>query len=173
MRQDNYGKVLNVFFDNPNGRFYIREIARLTKLNPNTVLNITKELEKENLIKKEKKKYIVELSAVFGEKFKTLKKINNLKEVYDSKIISFLKEKFSPEAIVIIGSYSIGEDIKESDIDLVVISKKGYESLDTSSFERKLGRKIHLIISHYNKMSDEFYINLINGIILYGAIRTK
>ena len=173
MEQSNYDKVMGVFFDNPNEKFHIREIARITKLNPNTVLNMTKKLEKEELIKRERKRHDVELSAVFDEKFKLFKKIDNLKKIYDSGIINLLKEKFNPEAIAIIGSYSIGEDVEESDIDFVIISKKEYESIDLSSFEKKFNRKIHLIVSYYNKISDEFYTNLINGIVLYGAIKKK
>jgi len=173
MEKTNYNKVLNVFFDNPTEKFYIREIARITKLNPNTILNITNKLEKQELIKKEKKKHIVELSAVLNEKFKILKKVTNLEKIYESDIIKILTEKFSPEAIIIVGSYSIGEDIKESDIDIVALTKKDYESMDLSKFESKLGRKIHLIITDYDKISDEFYTNLINGIVVYGAIRKK
>ena len=173
MKQSNYEKVLNLFFDNPNGKFYIREIARITKLNPNTILNITNELEKEVVVKREKKKHIVELSAVLDDKFKTLKKIDNLKKVYDSGIIDFLKGKFSPEAIVIIGSYSIGEDVRDSDVDIIILTKKDYKDVDLTGFEEKLNRKIHLIITDYNKISEEFYINLINGIVLYGAINKK
>jgi predicted nucleotidyltransferase len=173
MKQGNYDKILNVFFDNPNGKFYIREIARITKLNPNTILNITNELEKEGVVKREKKKHIVELSAVLDDKFKTLKKIDNLKKVYDSGIIDFLKGEFSPGAIVIIGSYSIGEDVMDSDVDIVILTKKDYKDVDLTGFEEKLNRKIHLIITDYNKISEEFYINLINGIVLYGAINKK
>jgi len=170
---DNEEKILGVFFDNPSGKFYVREIARITKLNPNTVLNITEKLIKQDLLKKEKKKHIVEFSAILEEKFKKLKKINNLKKIYDSGVIEHLTEKFSPEAIVLIGSYSIGEDIKDKNIDIVIISKKDYNSMNLKKFEDKLNKSIHPIVVDYNKISDEFYINLINGIVLYGAINKK
>ena len=173
MNKSNYEKVLEVFFDNPNGKFYIREIARITKLNPNTILNITNKLEKQELIKREKKKYIVELSANFNDNFKQLKRISNFERLIKSRIIEFLNYKFSPEVIVVIGSYSLGEDIPNSDIDLVILTKKDYTDINLNKFEKELNRKIHLIITGYNKISDEFYTNLINGIVLYGAIRKK
>jgi len=169
----NYEKILNVFFDNPTNKFYIREIARITELNPNTVLNITNELIKEDLIKRDKKKHIVEVSANVNERFKGLKRIENFSKVYESGLFEFLNKEFSPEAISIIGSYSRGEDVKSSDIDIVVISKKEYKNIDLKKFEKLLGKKIHLIVTDYNKMSDEFYINLINGIILSGYITKK
>lgn len=171
--ESNYEKVLNIFFDSPTGKFYIREIARVTKLNPNTILNVTKKLEREKLIKKEKKKHIVELSANFNDKFKQLKRISNFSKILDSGLVDFLNKKFSPEAISVIGSYSRGEDIKESDIDVVVISKRDYESVDLKKFGNILNRNVHIIITYYNKMSNEFYINLINGIVLYGYITKK
>jgi len=167
----NYEKVLDVFLDNPTGKFYIREIARITKLNPNTVLNLVSKLEKKKLIKREKKKHIVEISADINENFKRLKRIENLRKLYDSGLIDFLKKELKPELISVIGSYSSGEDIKKSDIDIVVIAKK--KEIDLEKFERKLGRKIHLLVVDYNKMSDEFYTNLINGVVLHGYIKKK
>jgi predicted nucleotidyltransferase len=171
--KDNYDRILDVFLDDPTDKFYIREIARMTGLNPNTVLNITEVLLKENLIKKEKKKHVVELRANVNEKFKRLKSISNFSRVSICGIIEFLNKEFSSESISIIGSYSRGEDVKNSDIDLVVISKKDYSNVDLKKFEKILNKKIHLIVTYYNKMSDEFYINLINGHILSGYIIKK
>ena len=168
--KSNYEKVLDVFFDDSAGKFYIREIARLTGLNPNTVLNILGLLEKEELIKRDKKKHVVEVSANINEKFKRLKRTANFSRVSESGLVKFLNKEFSSEAIVLIGSYSRGEDIKSSDIDIVVISKRDYSSVDLKKFEKILNKKIHLIITSYSKMSDEFYVNLINGIILSGYI---
>lgn len=170
MGQGNYYNMVSIFFDNPTKNFHIREISRISGLNPNTVINLSGALLKKGLIKREKKKHIVELSANLNENFKEKKRIFNFQRIYDSGIVDFLKEKFDAEAISIIGSYSRGEDIEESDIDIVVISKKEYESLNLSKFERILNRKIHLIVSDYRKMSNEFYINLVNGIILYGYL---
>jgi predicted nucleotidyltransferase len=173
MEKINYEKVLGVFFDNPTKRFYVREIARITELNPNTILNICSILEKDGLLKREKKKHIVEFYAIADEKFKRLKRINNFSIVSKSGLIEFLNSIFSPEAVSLIGSYSRGEDIKDSDIDIVVISKKDYSAMNLKKFEKVLNRKIHVIVTYYNKLSDEFYINLINGMILSGYINKK
>ena len=170
---NNYKKVLEIFFDNPTGRFHIREIARLTKLNPNTIINIVKKLEKEDLVRVEKKTYLVEISAHFeNKKFKEKKRISNILKLYESGLIDFLVKEYSPKAVSVIGSYSLGEDIEESDIDIVIITNKE-EEIDIKKFEEKIGRKIHLLPVSYNKISDEFYTNLINGVVLYGYIRKK
>ena len=143
-------------------------------MNPNTILNIVEGLVKRGLVKREKKKHIVELSANVDEKnFKILKRIRNLSKVYESGVVDFLDEMFDSEAIVLIGSFSRGENVGDSDVDLVVISRKDYETISLGKFERRLNRKIHLIVVDYGKMSDEFYINLINGLILKGYIGKK
>lgn len=166
-------RALEVFFEDPTNKFYIREIARLTNLNPNTIINSCEKLEKQELIKREKKKHVVEFSANISEKFKQLKRIYNLEKIYCSGIVEFLVDEFKPEAISVIGSYSLGQDIKKSDIDIVIINVKSYKEISLSNFERKIGRKVHLINVKYNNISEEFYTNLINGIILYGFIRMK
>jgi len=169
----NYEKVLNMFFDNPSGTFHVREVARITGLNPNTVLNIVEGLVKEKLVKRDKKKHIVELSANVDDKFRQIKRIANLNKIYESGVVGFLSEKFNAEAIVIMGSYSFGEDIQRSDVDILVITKEDYKSLDLSKFEKALKRKIHLVTVYYDKISDEFFNNSINGIVVYGYIRKK
>jgi len=173
LKLSNQQKILRIFFDNPLEKFHIRELARITGLNPNTVLNILTDLEKENLVCRNKKNYVVEVCANFNNYFKKLKQMDNLKRINESKIIEFLIKEFSPEAISIIGSYSVGEDLENSDLDIAVISKNKIKSLSLSRFEKVLGRKIHLIVTNYDSMSEEFYVNLINGIILYGYLRKK
>ena len=169
---ENKKTILRVFFDNPIKKFHIREISRITKLNPNTALNILKILEKENLIKKVKMKHIVEVTANIDEKFKQEKRVDNLIKLYKSGIIDYLIKEFHPLAISVLGSYSTGEDIESSDIDIVVISKEEKE-LNLSKFEKVLSRKIHLIVTEYKSISEEFYLNLINGIVLYGYLDKK
>jgi len=174
MKKGNQDKVLEVFFDNPTEKFYIREIARITRLNPNTIINISEKLIREGLIKREKKEHVVELSAdLDNENFKNKKRLSNFRRILECGIVNILKSKFDSEVISIIGSYSRGEDIGESDIDIVVMTKKEYEDTDLKKYEKILNRDIHLIVTDYTKISDEFYTNLLNGIILYGYMRKK
>jgi len=172
-KMNNEQKVLKILFENPTTKFHLRELARILRLNPNTIINITKILEKDKLILKEKKKYITDIYAdIENKKFTIKKKLFNLGQIYESGIINFLIEKYKPEAISLIGSYATGEDIEKSDIDIVIITKIKEDS-DMARYEKILNRKIHLITTDYKQMSDEFYINLINGILLYGYINKK
>lgn len=170
---NNKDNILGITFKSPTTKFHIRELARLTKLNPNTVINITKNLEKEKLLKVEKKKHITEILAnIENKEFINKKRIFNLSQLYDSGLINFLIKECNPKAISVIGSYSKGEDIEKSDIDIVITGEKE-KSVDLKKFEKILLRKIHLITTNYKNMTEEFYINLINGIILYGYIDKK
>ncbi|MBS3085238.1 nucleotidyltransferase domain-containing protein [Candidatus Pacearchaeota archaeon] len=172
MLSSNKNKVLEVFFKKPTEAFHVRELARLTNLNPNTIINLIKELSNEDLITKERKKHIVEVAAKINEKFKREKRIYNLKSICNSGVIDLLIKELSPKSISVVGSYSFGEDIENSDIDLVAISEND-KQIDLSKFEKVLSRKIHLIVTNYNSISKEFYINLINGIILHGYLDKK
>mgnify|MGYP001570323007 FL=1 len=169
----NEQKILKEFFENPTRKFHILELARITSLHPNTVLTSLNSLTKEKLVKQEKKTHIKEAYAnPENKEFVLKKRLFNLEQVYNSKIIEFLIKLYAPEAISIIGSYSQGEDIEKSDIDLVIITKKK-EDANLEKFEKVLKRKIHLITTDYKEMSNEFYINLINGILLYGYLEKK
>ena len=167
----NKEKVLKELFIRPTYIFHIRELARLTKLNPNTVTNIIKALEKEGVVRKKKKKHIVEVILNIENK-KTVwrKRIFNIAQLYNSGIVEFLAEKYSPASISLIGSYSRGEDIEKSDIDIVVITQKK-ETADIKKFEKTLNKSIHLLLISREKMSEEFFNNLINGVVLYGAVK--
>lgn len=170
---DNSNRVLRRIYENPTKKFHIRELASLTNLNPNTIINIIRNLKKEKIILKEKRKYIVEISAnIENKNFITKKRVFNLSQLYDSGLVEFLANKYFPKAISVIGSYSKGEDIEKSDIDIIIVGGKE-KSEDLTKFEKMLSRKIHLITTDYEKMSKEFYVNLINGVVLYGYIDKK
>lgn len=168
---NNKEKVLRELFLNPTYKFYVRELARVTKLNPNTIINITDKLEKAEIIKKEQKKNVVEIFLNLDNKnVLWRKRVFNLSQIYTSGIIDFLVKFYSPDSVSVIGSFSRGEDIEKSDIDLVVIGNKK-EVTDLSRFEKVLGKKVHLLVVQKEKISEEFFNNLINGIVMYGAVR--
>ena len=173
-KKDSYNRVMAKIFENPTRTFHVRELARQTSLNPNTVLNVLKALRKEALISIQKKKHVVEVSAkTESANFTKLKRIFNLEKIYTSGVIEVLALAFEPDAISIIGSYSRGEDIERSDIDIVLINAKKKANVDLSKHERCLHRKIHLLMANYEEMSEEFYINLVNGIIVHGYIKLR
>jgi DNA-binding transcriptional regulator YhcF (GntR family) len=177
----NKEKIIEIMFNYPTGKFHIRELSRLSGLNPNTVSSIIANLERENIILRNKKIHIVEVSANLSSKeYNRKKRVWNFERIYSSHLVDSILDYFSVggitrvQSVSVIGSYSQGEDIEKSDIDIVAISgevKK--KAMDVSVFEKQLKRRIHLIVTDYEKISEEFYINLINGMLLYGYLSKK
>ena len=126
------------------------------------------------MVKTEKKRHIVEVCAdIENKEFIKRKRAFNFSKIYNSGIIELLIKELDPESISVIGSYSRCEDIEKSDIDIVAISKAKAKEIELEKYEKILGRKMHLLITDYKDMSDEFYTNLINGMIIYGYLRKK
>jgi predicted nucleotidyltransferase len=150
----------------------VRELAKITKLNPNTVIKFLKYLEEKKLILKETKMHVVEFWLNLNNKDVIWKKkLNNLQNIFSSGILDYLVKYYSPKSISLIGSYSRGEDIENSDIDFIIVSNET-KIADVSKFEKMFSRKIHLL-SIRDKISEELFNNLINGTLLYGFVRGK
>jgi len=160
-------QVLEVFFKEPTRIHFIKEISRKINLAPTSVRIAIKELLKEDLIKgKEASPFNGFISNRENENFIFYKKVYNL---YILKQLSdFLISNFYPKLIVLYGSYSLGEDIETSDIDIFISGKRKEIKLD--KFEKLLERNIHLLFSdNINKLDDNIIKKIHNGIVLYGG----
>jgi len=150
-----------------------REIARLLKVSPTAVSKVTKELEKEGLIKVIKNKtmnlFSIELNRD-NEKAMMFKRVENLKMIYESGILKFLEEKFPGSTIVLFGSYSRGDDTITSDIDLAIISSKDKE-IDLEKYNKLLEREIRInFYPGWKEIHKNLKENILNGIILVGGV---
>jgi predicted nucleotidyltransferase len=163
-------KVLELIFDFPTQRFHIREIARMLKISAPAVSNAIKKLESEGFLV-HKKGFISEIYAKIDDQFRDFKRINNLKKIYDSGLPGYLNGKFPLATIVLFGSYSRGEDIEKSDIDIAIFEKE--KKLEIELFEKKLNKKINIEFIDFSKASSELKESLINGIVLFGNITLK
>jgi predicted nucleotidyltransferase len=162
---------MKLFFDSPEKSFHIREIARLTGLSAPGVIKILKKLKEENLLESERDKVVENVRVTKSQKFFLTKKSNNTLSLFDSGLISYLKDKYEePEAIVVFGSYSRGEDSSGSDIDIAVVTKKEMD-LDLKQFEEYLRRKVSIYEIQVDSSEKEFLNNLANGTVVYGFLR--
>jgi len=166
--KSNIQKFLALIFKYPTVGFTLREIAKELEISPPTAATIAKELEREEFLKIErgKNQYKV-FGNIESEKFNDLKRIYNLFSLLPLK--NFLIRELNPNSIVVYGSYSTGEDVEDSDIDLFVDSLKS-KKMNLFQFEEKLARSIHLIIDNFHKLPPELKNSIINGVILYGVI---
>ena len=82
----------------------------------------------------------------------------------------------TPECISIFGSFARGEDVEESDIDILIISSYNKKDKELNNFikliENDFSRKINLhIIPSLDKADNSFKNAVANGIILYGYLK--
>jgi len=174
----NYNKwsVLKIFFNDPYPKgdgFQLREISRKVKLSTPSVKKYLSELVKEELIIKSKHRihdYPLYAANRDNERFLFLKKIDNLMSLEESGLLEFLENACTPDAIILFGSASRGEDTKVSDIDLFLMCNE--TSVDLSEYEKNLDRKINLLFAeNFHSLSKELRNNILNGMILKGYLK--
>ena len=147
-----------------------REIAKLLTVSPTAVANALQDLKKKKFVNLERVKNInfIELNRN-EKKILELKRAENLKNIYLYGLFNYLNENLAGGTIILFGSYSKGEDIKGSDIDIAVIERKE-KSLDIQKFEESLNRKINIQFYDSWEIHKNLRNNILNGIILTGSI---
>ena len=168
---DTKEKIIELLFVFPTKSFHIREMARILKISPPAVSKAVKQLEKENLLTKEKEIMHKIKANLSNENFKNMKRVYNLKSIYSSGLYFYLKETFPLNTIILFGSYSKGEDTERSDIDIVIDGKE--RKIQTEDFEKVLNRRINLEFVNFNALTKELRNSIINGIVLQGYISLK
>ncbi|MFW6312087.1 MAG: nucleotidyltransferase family protein [Nanoarchaeota archaeon] len=166
-------KVARVFFDEPTKNHYLKEICRKANLAHTSVKNKLDELIDENIIEKKiEKKGEREFPYYYANRNNTYfkyKKIDNYLRILNSGLIEFLRDKLMPSTIILFGSYSKGEDIEDSDIDLFLECNE--KNIDLGKFEGTFSRDIQIHFSNdFNSFSKELKNNILNGITLYGNV---
>lgn len=150
-----------------------RGIARMLKVSPTSIGKALPLLEKKELVNVKKEKPMNLISVWLNRdnpKAIELKRIENLKLIYDSRLIGFLEESFPGSTIILFGSYSRGEDTIKSDIDIAVVGSKEKE-VELTKFDKLLERTIFLhFYSSFGEIKKELKENIFLGIILAGGI---
>ncbi|MGB9707825.1 MAG: nucleotidyltransferase domain-containing protein [Candidatus Pacearchaeota archaeon] len=167
--------ILSHFFENPNKEFYIREIARIAKINHTTVRQYLNKLIKEGLLLKSKKGLYPSYRLLLSKKTLNLKLFYNLEKIRESRLIEDLEKEYDMPVIVLFGSYAKAMDDLSSDIDICLITNIKKE-INLEKYEKILRRRISLhkftkkeweIAKSKNK---ELVNNVCNGIVLSGEL---
>mgnify|MGYP003987829595 FL=1 len=99
-----------------------------------------------------------------------LKRVDNLKQIYESKLLECLEQEFAGSTIILFGSYSRGEDTENSDTDIAIIGRKE-KKINLNKYEKLLDRRINLnFYESFSKIHKNLKENLFNGIVLSGGI---
>ncbi|HLD42980.1 MAG TPA: nucleotidyltransferase domain-containing protein [Candidatus Nanoarchaeia archaeon] len=166
-------EILRLLFIKAGTALNQRQISRNLQVTAPAVMKALPRLQKENTIKihqdKESKRLSIELNRD-NRRVMQLKRADNLKLVYESELYEFLEKEFAGAAIILFGSYSRGEDIINSDIDIAVIGRKDKEA-DVAKFEKLLERRISIsFYESFGKIHKHLKENLCNGILLAGGV---
>ena len=167
-------EILRLLFVRAEKSMNQRQIAKVLGVSPPAVMKAIPQMEEDELIlvqqDKESKRWSIKLNRD-NPKVIQLKRADNLKLMYESGLFDYIEHEFAgAEAIILFGSYSLGEDTTDSDIDLAVIGRKD-KLVDLDKFEKALEREIN--INFYDSFSDihkHLRANLFNGIILSGGV---
>jgi len=164
---------MRLFFEEPSKNFYLREISRMTKIAATSVKNYLVELEKNDMVKRNNKKaYPTYLANQQNRLFKIYKQQIIILDLYSSGLVDFLEDKLYPKCIILFGSMRKGDYNKDSDIDIFIQADD--KDIDLSKFEKNLKHKINLYFKeNINKLNNELFNNVINGIVLSGYLKLK
>ncbi len=173
MKRKNIKLVVKEYFlENPSTKIRVRQLERILKVPLPSIIRYCKELEEEGILKTtiigEVKFYTPNNSS---EKYVIEKKFYNIRKIYDSGLINFLKKEFYNPTIILFGSYFRGEDKEDSDID-IFIETKIQKKVDLKKYEKILGKKINLIQYKSIKTIKNKHLanNILNGLVLNGFL---
>lgn len=158
----------------------LRGIARPLKVSPTAVSNALPQLKKEGLITIQKSK-TMNLSSIElnrdNQKAIQLKRVENLRMIYESNLSDYLFNEFPGCTIILFGSYSRGEDTwtgyteeNRSDIDIAIIGTEGKE-LDLTRYDMLLERTIHVnFYKSWANIHKHLKDSILSGVVLSGVV---
>ncbi len=163
-------EIMEFLFRNPTTAFMGKEIADKVKVSQTAVAKSINRLSKMGLVSREKRIVLsIKLNRDDKDLFE-LKRVYNLKSIYSSGIMKRLSQEFPGSTIILFGSYSLGEDTEESDIDITIIGYKE-KRIDLVKFENKLQRKIQMhFFNDLKEIDKNLRESIVNGITLKGSI---
>jgi predicted nucleotidyltransferase len=170
---------MRLLFVKSGKSFNARGMAKALKVSPTAISKSLGKFGKEDLIivKKDKEtgRLSIDLNRSSPEVI-ALKRVENLKMIYESGLVGFLSEGYPGSTIILFGSYSFGEDTLDSDIDIAVIGSKPIIKTARlekfiSRFEELLERKINIsFYADFKGINKYLKENILNGIVLKGGI---
>ena len=173
MKSKNIKEVIKEhYFVNPTSKLRVREIEKKLKLSLPSVIRYCKELQKEGILTILKTGNVVFYTAdKTNSIFLMEKKFYNMRSLYVSGLVEFIKEELSSPVIIVFGSYSKGEDIENSDIDLYVETPSN-KKINLEEFEKKLLRRIQVFRHKEIREIKNIHLknNIVNGAILNNYI---
>ncbi len=164
-------QVLEYFFKHPTEEIHVRGIEKKIDMPYSSVRKALVELgEKELLSKREESKMTFFKARRENREFQEMKRIFNLRKIFESGLVDELEQEYRPDAVVLFGSFLVGNDREESDIDIAVVNGREI-SIELGPFEDEFNREIQIVEVKNPKEEDvEFRNTLANGFVLTGQL---
>jgi predicted nucleotidyltransferase len=168
--------ILKLFLENPHNSYYLRESARLLKMDAMTVKRaLTLFVSDGILLKAKEKNQILYKANIENPSVRYLKISYNLSWLQKKGATEFLNHHMNTvTSILLFGSYAKGENDNESDVDILVISLS--KNTPAAELTKLLKRDVNLISftpaqwSQQSKTNKAFYLDVIlDGIVLFGT----
>jgi len=165
--------ILRLMFVKAGIQLNQRQIARLLGVSAPAVMKALPRLKNDDLIQlkqdKETKRWEIKLNRD-NHKAVQLKRADNLKLIYEIGLADYLEKELAGATIILFGSYSLGEDAVNSDIDIAVVERKD-KLLNLEEYAKKLNRAINInFYDSWNAIHKDLKNNILNGILLHGGI---
>lgn len=163
------GEILNLFFKNPDGVYYLREIANLLNKEPAHYQRYLDSLVEDGILQDERRGNL---------RFFKLNKLHPLYEELKSiisktlgieyRLKNLVNELENIECAFIFGSIANNKEVVGSDIDLMIIGSPDQNTLTekTVKIEGELGRELNYHIYTKDEIlkkledKDDFFINI-------------
>ncbi len=183
-----YDAIFSFLSRYPNDSFSLSEIAKKAGVSKSTASRVLTDMHAQTLIT------IEEIANLWRVRFntKSLQAIGfkisaNLARIYQSRVIEpIISEYGVPRSIILFGSYRKGEDGPGSDIDIAIETghekeleivtldlKKGEWAKYVKDWETQNERKFKLHFFSRKKIDRNLFINIANGIVLYGLLEVN
>lgn len=180
-----YLTILGFLSRYPYDSFTLTEVSEKSGISKSATSTTIKQLEKDgyvivgNIANLLRIKFNTVNLAAIGYKIST-----SLMAIYASGVVNYLAQKWGhPKAVILFGSVRKGEDGPGSDIDIAIQmdNDKDVEIITLQQmhdddarkleeFEQKFERKFKFLFFDKKKIDNNLYLNLINGIALYGLL---
>ena len=143
--------VLYFLLSNPMEQFHEREIVRRTGVSVGAVNQMLRRFQRVGLVEKDRRGktnlYRADLGDPVARQFKVLFNVLALNDLVN-------EVKQTSDRIVLFGSCAEGTDVKESDIDLFVLtSDVETVNREVRCYEQKIDRKLSLIVVDPNELA--------------------
>lgn len=166
-------RVLKPFFRKPTKKFQLREISRETEVSLPSVKRYVEELEKEEFLERVEEGIYPGYKTNSNERTRVYKKLETIRMLHESGLVDRIDERTHPNAVVLFGSATRGEDTEKSDLDLLVVA--GEKEIELEEYEKEFNRQINIqFVTEEELMeNDDFANSVANGITLKGFLKVR